>query len=497
MIDKNNKPARVRFAPSPTGHLHLGGARTALYNYLLARKTNGQFILRFEDTDQKRIVADAEEEIIKGLRWLGLNWDEGPLVGGAYAPYRQSERKNIYLDYAKQLIDKDSAYYCFCTPDRLKQVREEQQKLKMPPRYDGTCRKLSKNEAQKRVDNGETHIIRFKTPKEGTTIVTDHVRGDIKVDNSSIDDYILVKSDGWALYHLAAVVDDYLMKISHVFRGSEWLPTFPLHCMIYRSFGWQEPTWVHLSVFLKPSGKGKMSKRESADLVKDGHSIFIKDLKDLGYLPDAVNNWIALMGWAYDDHSEYFSLSDLVEKFSIDKLNSAPAAINFSKLDHFNGIYIRDLSQNDLAKSVEPFFQKQGYDTDKKILKKIAPIIRERIVTLNETPEIAGFFFRNDLYVNVDDLIGKNLTKEETINILSKTLDIFYELDDVEVTKTEPLMRNLVNSVGLKPGQVFGIIRVAVTGQKVSPPLFESIEIIGKSKTIERIQNAISLLINN
>jgi glutamyl-tRNA synthetase len=333
---KSMKPARVRFAPSPTGHMHLGSARTALYDYLLAKQTGGQFILRIEDTDQKRYVEGAEQELMDGLHWLELDWDEGPDKGGAFGPYRQSERKEIYQKYARKLIESGHSFYCFCTSERLQAVREEQINNKVQTKYDGTCRTISLEEADRRIQNGESHVVRFKTPKTGTTTVHDHLRGEIVVDNSTLDDYIIVKSDGLALYHLAAPVDDHLMKITHVLRGSEWLPTFPLHSLIHKAFGWEEPVWVHLSVFLKPSGKGKMSKREAMDLAKDGKSIFIKDLRELGYIPEAVVNWIALMGWSYDDHTEFFLLDDLIEKFSLDKLNPSPAAINFTKFDHFN-----------------------------------------------------------------------------------------------------------------------------------------------------------------
>jgi len=309
-------PVRVRFAPSPTGHMHLGSARTALYDYLLAKKTGGKFILRIEDTDQKRYVEGAEQELIEGLRWLGVDFDEGPDIGGPFGPYRQSERKGIYLKYAEQLVESGHAYYCFCTPERLTKVREEQQRRKEAPHYDGNCRNIRIEEARQRIEKGEKHVIRFKTPKEGTTTVKDLLRGEITVENRTLDDYILVKSDGWALYHLAAMVDDHLMKITHVIRGSEWLPSLPLHSLIMQAFNWPEPVWVHLSVFLKPSGKGKMSKREKDELLKDGYSIFIKDLKDLGYLPEAVVNWVSLMGWSFDDHTEFFTLSDLIDKFS-------------------------------------------------------------------------------------------------------------------------------------------------------------------------------------
>ena len=375
-MDHNSLPVRVRFAPSPTGHVHLGSARTALYNYLLAKKTGGQFILRIEDTDQKRFVPGAEQEIINGLHWLGIDWDEGPDKGGPNGPYHQSERKALYQQYAGELIEKGLAYYCFCSPERLEGMRQEQQKNKEIPHYDGTCRRLTLDEAEARVAAGEPHVVRFKMPHEGTTTVTDLLRGDITVENRTLDDYILVKSNGLALYHLAAAVDDHLMGITHVIRGSEWLPTFPLHSLIHRSFGWQEPIWVHLSVFLKPSGKGKMSKRETADLIKDGHSIFLQELQGLGYLPEAVINWVALMGWSYDDHTEFFTLEDLIQKFDLERLNPSPAAINFTKFDHFNGLHIRALSIEDLANRIKPFFEAQGISADEKTLLKIAPIIR-------------------------------------------------------------------------------------------------------------------------
>ncbi len=389
-----DRPVRVRIAPSPTGRVHLGNARTALYDFLLARQTGGQFVLRIEDTDRRRYVEGAEEELMESLRWLGLEWDEGPDKGGPYGPYRQSERKDIYLEYAQKLIETGHAYYCFCTPQELEKSRQEQMARKEPIHYPGTCRNIPPAEAQARVDAGEPHVIRFRVPKEGATTVVDLLRGPITVENRLIDDYILVKSDGWALYHLAAMVDDHLMKITHVIRGAEWLPTLPLHSLIIRAFGWEEPVWVHLSLFLKPSGKGKMSKRESADLIKEGHSIFLKDLRELGYIPEGVDNWISLMGWAYDERTEFFTMPDLIEKFSLEKLNPSPAAINFSKLDYFNGLHIRSLAIPDLAQRVKPFFEQAGYRVDDETLLKIAPLIQERIGTLDDAPEMAGFFLR-------------------------------------------------------------------------------------------------------
>lgn len=490
----NKKAVRVRFAPSPTGHLHLGGARTALYDYLIAKKTGGQFILRIEDTDRKRLVPGAEEELMKGLRWLGLDWDEGPDIGGPYGPYRQSERKEIYQEAAKKLIETDHAFYCFCSSERLEKVRQEQQKQKLIPHYDGTCRNLSKEEALGRIAAGEPHVIRFKSPQEGQTTVRDLLRGEIVVENRMIDDYILVKSDGLALYHLAAMTDDHLMKITHVIRGSEWLPSLPLHCLIHRAMGWEEPTWIHLSVFLKPSGKGKMSKREAADLNKDGYSIFIKDLEGLGYTPEAVVNWISLMGWSYDDHTEYFDLSDLVEKFDLSRLNPSPAAINFTKLDHFNGLHIRNLTDSELAKRVIPFFEQAGFQADLIKLEKIAPIIRERISTTDNAPEIAGFFFQDEVQPKVEELVAKGLTAKQSSDYIKRAYEVLAAAENMSPEVIEPPIRTLIEELGTTAGQFFGILRVAITGQKVSPPLFESIEIIGKEKSLERIRNAIKLL---
>ncbi len=490
----STKPARVRFAPSPTGRTHLGSGRTALYNYLLARQSGGQFILRIEDTDQKRYVPEAEQELVESLHWLGLEWDEGPDVGGPHAPYRQSARKDIYLQNAQELIDRNHAYYCFCSPERLATIRQEQQSRKEIPLYDGTCRRLTPSEAASRVHGGEAHVIRFKTPKTGSITVIDRLRGEITVENRYLDDIILVKSDGLAVYHLAAMVDDHLMGITHVLRSSEWLSTFPLHGHIIRAFGWQEPEWVHLSVFLKPSGKGKMSKRESAELKQSGYSIFITDLEKMGYIPEAVVNWSALMGWSFDDHTEFFTLPDLIEKFSLERLNPAPAAINFSKLDHFNGLHIRSLSQADLAGRLKPIFESAGYQVDPETLLKVTPLIQERMVTLDDALEKASFFFASEVHPTPDDLIGKNMTPAESALAAQQAYQLLASLPEINPETSEEPLRALAGELGLKVGQLFGILRVAVTGQTVSPPLLESMAVIGKQKVLERIRHAISLL---
>ncbi len=482
-------PARVRFAPSPTGRFHIGSARTALYNVLLARQTGGQFILRIEDTDVKRTQPGALEEIKEAMRWLGLQWDEGPDVDGPHAPYNQMARKEIYLKYAQQLLESGHAYRCFCTPERLAQVREAQQQRKEPPHYDGTCRALDPAVAVARAA-GEKHVIRFKTPKEGTTTVVDRLRGEIVLENRTIDDYVLVKSDGFALYHLAAMVDDHLMGITHVIRGAEWLGTFPLHTLIVRAFGWPEPVWCHLSVFLKPTGKGKMSKRD----VTSDQSIFVLELREMGYVPEAIIAWTALMGASFGADEQVLTMPEMIQKFSLDHLNPAPARVNFEKLDHFNGLFLRQLSAADLSARIKPFFAKAGVATDDATLLRIVPIIQERIVTLGDAVEMAGFFFRPDVTPPAADLVAKGLTPAQSLDALQRAHAIIRALPDFQHTTLEPPLRALADEMKLKPGQLFGILRVAVTGQTVSPPLFESMEIVGREQALARLARGEELL---
>jgi glutamyl-tRNA synthetase len=443
---------------------------------------------------------------MESLRWLGLDWDEGPGTGGPgtggpdtggpHAPYRQSERKDLYLHYANQLIQMDRAYYCFCSPQRLAQLRQEQQKRKEPPRYDGLCRRIDPAEAEQRVAAGERHVIRFKTPTEGSITVRDHIRGEITFENRNLDDYILIKSDGSALYHLAAMVDDHLMEITHVIRGSEWLPTFPLHAHIIRSFGWEEPVWVHLSVFLKPSGKGKMSKRDTADLNKDGFSIYLTDLRELGYLPEAVVNWSALMGWSYDDHTEFFTLPELIDKFSLERLNPSPAAINFSKLDHFNGLHIRRLPAPELAERMKPFLQKAGYRVDDEKLLKVTPLLQERIVTLDDAAAVGGFFFEEEVYPNPEDLVGDRMNPAESAAAARLAAQILEGLPEITPETAEQPLRALAEELGLSAGQLFSILRTAVTGRNVSPPLFATMAAIGKETVLKRLYRAAEMLEN-
>ncbi len=495
MSNAERKPARVRFAPSPTGYLHIGGARAALFNYLLARQTGGQFILRIEDTDRKRYQPDSEQDLMENLRWLGLEWDEGPDKGGPVGPYRQSERAALYRQYAEELVERGHAYYCFCSPERLRRLREERRKQGLPPRYDGHCRNIPPDEAKRRVEAGEPHVIRFKAPREGEIVAHDLIRGPIRVANKDLDDFILLKSDGMPTYHLAVVVDDHLMGITHVLRGAEWLSTFPVHVHLYRAFGWEEPVWVHLSLFLKPSGKGKISKRDVAAFRKGHKSVLIRDLREFGYIPEAVNNWLALMGWSYDDRTEFFTMQDLIEKFSLERLKPSPAAVNFDKLDHFQGLHVRALPADELARRLVPFFHKAGYtQVTEQDLQPIVPLIQTRIVTLDDAVRIAGFFFADDVQPDPKELVPKGLTPEQALEVARRALAVLEALPDMKASTTEPPLRALVEELGLKARHVFGLIRVAVTGQRVSPPLFETMEIVGRDKVLERMRRAVAML---
>lgn len=489
-------PMRTRFAPSPTGRFHIGGARTALYDFLLAQQSGGEFILRIEDTDQKRFVPGAEDEIKESLNWLGVTWDEGPDIGGPYGPYRQSERREIYWQHMDILVKSGHAYPCFCSPQRLSELRQLQQKRKEPTRYDGLCRRLSAEEAHDRVLQGESHVIRFRTPREGTTEAHDHLIGSIVVQNNQLDDYILLKSDGFPVYHFAVVVDDHLMHITHALRSAEWLPTLPLHVLIYQAFGWVQPVWVHPSVLLNPSGKGKMSKRDPEQMKGGARAIFPLDLRGLGYVPEAVNNWLALMGWAYDDHTEFFTMLDLIEKFSLDRMSASAAAVNYSKLDHFNGLHIRIFTTEDLASRTKPFFRSAGIETEDALLVRITPLIQDRIRTLDEAVSMAGFFFMEDVSPNPEDLIGKNMTSDESADAADRAFMEMSEVEPFEADELEKKLRILAEELDLKPGQLFGILRVAVTGQKISPPLFESMEIVGREKVLERTARGTKLLRN-
>ncbi len=487
------KPVRARFAPSPTGRTHLGSGRTALYNYLLARQSGGQIILRIEDTDQKRYVPGAEGELMHSLRWLGLDWDEGPDVGGDFGPYRQTERRAIYEKYARQLVDSGHAYYCFCDPKTEgRETKGVEHRL-----HRDTCpyREMPLLQADARREAGETPVIRFRMPTTGTITVTDAIRGDITVENQTLDDYILMKSDGLPVYHLAVVIDDHLMEITHAIRTSEWLPTFPLHGHIYQAYGWEQPVWIHPSLFLSPSGKGKLSKRESEALEKEGKPVFLGDMARLGYVPEAVVNWAALIGWSYDDKTEFFTMDSLVKSFSIDKLNPAAAELNFSKLDHFNRLHIRALPVDVLAERIKPFLEAAGYDvSDADKLRGVAQVFQVRLDSLAEAPQKAGFFFKSEVHPDPTSLLGKGMTAVQSLEMSMKVEALVASLPDFSENSANQPLRDLAESLDTKAGVVFGFLRNAITAEKVTPPIFETMTIIGRETVLARLSKAIAIL---
>lgn len=499
---------RVRFAPSPTGFLHVGGLRTALFNWLYARKMGGTFILRIEDTDQKRYTPGGVRAIMDGLQWLGLQWDEGPDkaglrqmqgdedwdgapdVGGPYGPYIQSLKVERHQAAAEELIARGMAYRCDCTPDRLDQLRKEQMARKERTRYDRHCRNRQPGE----VDPSKPHVVRLAVPLEGQVVVHDLIRGDITVDFSQIDDFVILKSDRFPTYHLAAMVDDHDMQITHVLRGDEWLPSLPKHYLIYRAFGWEPPIFAHLPVILNPSGKGKMSKRKATS----ADSVFVTEFRDEGYLPEALRNFLALVGWApgSGNEQEIFTLDELIQVFSLDHVNPAPAAFSYDKLDWMDGMYIRALPVDELARRIYPFLIKAGVEVDVDRLVKITPDIQERLVTLRDAVDATDFLFAETVSPDPKQLIGKGMSREQTLTVLQQATQIISTFEPFEAEPLEHTFRAAAEASGLKPGPYFTPLRVAVTGKTVSPPLFGSIVALGREKSIERLKNAIRLLAN-
>lgn len=491
----DSKPVRVRFAPSPTGYLHVGGARTALYNWLFARHNGGTFVLRIEDTDRTRYVEDAEEDIVAGLRWLGLDWDEGPDVGGDYGPYRQSQRLHLYREYAERLLTAGHAYKCFCTAERLAQLRREQRKRgDRHIGYDRHCRNLTPSEVAEREREGLRSVIRLKVPLEGQTLFTDVLRGTTTVDNSTLEDIILIKSDGFPTYHMANVVDDHLMGITHIMRGDEWLSSCPIHIILYRAFGWEPPIYIHLPLILDPTGKGKMSKRKTVGPGGREYLVLVRDFRAAGYLPEALINFIARVGWSYDDRTELFTRQDLIASFSLEGLNASPARFDYDKLEWMNGVYIRQLDVDDLAERVLPFYRAAGLDADLETVRKIVPIIRERIKTLRDVIQWSGFFFRDDLDLDPKVLIGKKMDAASSLDALRRARELVAGIEPFTPEALEQPLRGLAEQLGIKAGSLFGIIRGAVTGQRVSPPLFETMSILGRERTCRRMDKGIAVL---
>lgn len=494
-------PARVRFAPSPTGYLHLGGLRTALFDWLYARHTGGQFILRIEDTDQKRYNPESLNDLMKGLRWLGLDWDEGPDIGGPYGPYIQSERKEIYAKYIEPLIESGHAYRCYCTEERLDAVREEQRQRGQPPGYDRHCRYLSPEERAQREAQGLPFVVRLAVPEDGSTTFADLIRGDITTDNRQLQDAVLIKGDGMPTYHFAVVVDDQLMKITHVLRGQEWLASAPLHQLIYDAFGWTPPVFVHLPIILDPSGKGKMSKRKTVVAGKE-YLALVYEFVEAGYLPAAMFNFLTNVGWSYDASQEVFSVEDAIERFDLSTINPSPAALPYDKLDWLNGLYIRTLTAAALKEAVLPYLAK-GLNRPEAELRAdqrldiLIPLIQERIKRLDEAASWIDWAFVDADQITYDDptlLLGKKLDAAQSAAVLAYGAELLTSLEPFTANAMQEAFRAAADAMDVKAGSFFGPFRAAISGKQVSPPLFESMEALGRAEVLRRIDNALRVL---
>lgn len=493
MSNSDNRPVRTRYAPSPTGPQHIGGIRSALFGWLYARHHGGQFILRIEDTDQKRYVEGSLELIKESFKWLGMNIDEGPEQGGEYGPYIQSERLELYQTWAKWLVEQGKAYKCFATPEELGEMR------KIGNGYDRRYRDTPAEEVAELEAQGKDYVIRFRMPLEGKTAGEDMIRGTVEFDNAQLQDAVILKSDGFPTYHLAHIIDDYHMKITHITRAIEWLPSFPLHLQIWDALGWEKPQFAHLPVLLNPNGKGKLSKRHASFQSSDGkkNPVLVHEFIEAGYLPQAVMNFLMNIGWNFGDDQEIFTVQEAVERFDLKEVNPANSAYPIKKLDWLNGQYIQNADVGYLASLLKPILKKAGYLVDEGRLMKVVPILQVRLKALNDVVGMAGFFFDDwDAFTapSQDILIQKKMDVENTRRVLEKSIPILEELSDFAHDTQYNALKEFAKDIGLKNGQVFGTLRATVTAQKVSPPTFETMEILGKTESIRRIQLALSSL---
>ncbi len=486
---------RLRFAPSPTGFLHIGAFRTALFSWLYARHTGGQFILRIEDTDTARTVEGAVDDFMHGLAWLGLDIDEGPVVGGPYGPYYQVQRKALYQHYARQLISSGHAYRCYCTQERLEAMRKAQEAQKLPPRYDRRCRYLTDEEHTANEAAGLAWTVRFAMPLDGTTVVHDELHGDMVFKNSDLDDTVILKSNGLAPYHLAHLVDDHLMGITHVLRGEEWIPSAPRHVQLYQALGWEQPLFYHVPSVLGKDKK-KLSKRRNA--------LSWSDYQKEGFLPEAVLNFLALLGWSYDDKTELFSRDELIRAFTLDRIGISAGIYDPDKLLWMNGVYIRQLSLDELVRRALPFMERPAAEgglpesvsrpLDVEYTTRVLRLEHERLKTLGEAAHVVAFFFEDTISYESALLIQKGMDAPRTREALVQTRDLLAPIPDWDHTIIEPLMRELLTTLGVKAGQLFGTVRTAVSGRTATPPLFEMMEALGRERSIQRIEQAIMLL---
>jgi len=493
LSNSNNRPVRTRYAPSPTGPQHIGGIRSAMFGWLYARHHGGQFILRIEDTDQKRYVEGSLELIIDSFKWLGMDIDEGPEQGGEYGPYIQSERLELYQSWAKWLVDQGKAYKCFATAEELDEMREHGNG------YDRRYRDSSPEQVAELEAQGKEYVIRFKMPLDGTTAGEDMIRGTVEFDNAELQDAVILKSDGFPTYHLAHIIDDYHMKITHVTRAIEWLPSFPLHLQIWDALGWEKPQFAHLPVLLNPNGKGKLSKRHSGFQDSDGQKVpvLVHEFIENGYLPEAVMNFLMNIGWNFGDDQEIFTVQEAIERFDLKDVNPANSAYPIAKLDWLNGQYIQKADVAYLASLLKPILEKAGYTVDDNRLLQVVPILQVRLKSLNDVVDMAGFFFddwNNFVAPSQDVLIQKKMDVEKTRRVLEQSIPILDGLSDFAHDTQYNALKQFAADIGLKNGQVFGTLRATVTGQAVSPPTFETMEILGKAESIRRIQLTINSL---
>lgn len=474
---------RTRFAPSPTGFLHVGGLRTALYNYLFARHQQGQLVLRIEDTDRTRFVEGATENLIRTLHIMGIHYDEGPDKGGPYGPYLQSQRTELYQRYAQFLIEKGEAYYCFCTTERLEKMRKSQEAANQQPKYDGICRHLSTAEIKQNLGKGIPRVIRLKMPQTGETRFNDLIRGEVTIQNELTDDQILIKSDSFPTYHLANVVDDHLMLITQVIRGEEWLLSVPKHLRLYEAFGWQPPQMAHLPLLLNPD-RSKLSKRQG--------DVAVEEFLQKGYLPEALNNFIALLGWNPGTEQEFFSLDELIQSFSLERVNKSGAVFDLHKLNWMSSHYLKQLSQEVREKFLLPFLQEAGFDiSDRVKTGKIIEAVYKRLSYGKEIVHESALFFENRLEIHEQEarLI---LRKETSQTVLSSFLEKAKNLPELEVEEFKNLMKEIQQETGIKKDELWMPIRVALTGVTHGPDLPLVIEILGKQKIITFTQQALN-----
>ncbi len=483
---------RVRFAPSPTGSLHIGGARTALFNLLFARHNNGTFVLRIEDTDTERSTEESTQQIIRSLKWLGLDWDEGPEKGGDFGPYFQSQRLELYKKEVDRLLAEGKAYYCYCSPEELSERREAALKAGKPPKYDGRCRNLTPEQRKKFEDEGRPYTIRLKMPEEGQTAVEDLIRGTVVFDNSVLDDLIIVKSNGIPTYNFACVVDDNAMKMTHIIRAEEHLSNTPKQIQTYLALGYEIPKFAHVPMILAPD-RSKLSKRHGATSVEE--------FRDQGYLAESIINYLTLLGWSPEGTEEIFDMDKAIREFTLERVNKTAAIYDVKKLTWINGHYMRELDLEYITEQTIPFMIKKGIITEEEArdnfdyIKKVVEISRDRAKTLDELADTIAFFFK-DVTEYEEKGVKKHFSKENAAKLLTLGAEALEKLEDFTHDKTEETFRNITADMGLKAAEIIHPTRLAITGRTVGPGLFDIIVLLGREKTVERMRKAAQWISN-